>query len=254
MKFLIQALQKADVLSAISVRLTKLTGKSKYPIHPKHLILEKLWFEDQLKKDDKVLDLGCNAGQITLKAAKKVKAIVGLEVDAQLLEVAEGLFKESKLKNVKFLKSDANKKLPFKDGSFTKVLCSDVLEHLDRRDFAIKEMYRVLKKGGLLFLVTDNPNTTWKRIQKRYGLNYYADLDHKYEYPKEEILKALKKNNFEVLDVSTVTYNTPLAPFIDITGGISLSVYKNLRKWRTYMNRRFPNETTGYRITARRIL
>lgn len=174
-------------------------------------------------------------------------------INMNLLSTAEGLLKRSKLKNVKFIKGDANRRLPFKDNSFSKVLCSDVLEHLDNRNFALKEIYRVLKKGGLLLLVTDNPDTSWKRILRKHGLNYYADADHKYEYPKEEILKALKKNNFDVINIDTVTYNTPLAPFIDITGGVSLGIYKNLRKWRAWMNKKFPNETTGFRIIARKI-
>lgn len=253
MKLLIQALQKADILSSASIRLTKLTGKSLYPIHPKHLIPEKLWFEVQLRRDDKVLDLGCNAGQLTLKIAKRVKSVIGLEVDVKLLEVANGFLSQSGAKNVTFIRGDANKSLPFKDNSFNKVLCSDVLEHLDKRNFALKEMHRLLKKNGLLFLVTDNPDTSWKRLQKKYGLNYYADFDHKYEYPQQEIIKVLEKKKFAVLSVAPVTYNTPLAPFIDLVGGISLTAYKKLRKWRATMNIKYPEETTGYRIIAQKI-
>lgn len=253
MKLLVQALQKAEVLSSLSIRLTKLTGKSSYPIHPKHLVLEKLWFEDNLKKTDKVLDLGCNSGQLTLKIAKRVRTVIGVEVDDRLLSLASIALKEKGVKNAKFFKGDANNKLAFKDNSFDKLLCSDVLEHLDKRNFAVKEMYRVLKKGGNLFLVTDNPNTSWKQRLKKAGLNYYADPDHRYEYPKEEIISVLQKNKFKLLSITPVTYNTPLAPFIDLVGGLSLVAYKVLRKWRADMNNKYPDETTGFRIIAQKI-
>lgn len=42
--------------------------------------------------------------------------------------------------------------LPLDDNSFDAVLCTQVLEHLERPGEAVKELYRVLKPGGKLFL------------------------------------------------------------------------------------------------------
>lgn len=44
--------------------------------------------------------------------------------------------------------------LPFLDGSFDGVLCTEVLEHLPEPQRAIDEMYRVLAPGGRLLLTT----------------------------------------------------------------------------------------------------
>lgn len=44
--------------------------------------------------------------------------------------------------------------LPFLDGEFEVILCSEVLEHLHAPEKAISEMYRVLKPGGTLILTT----------------------------------------------------------------------------------------------------
>jgi SAM-dependent methyltransferase len=43
-------------------------------------------------------------------------------------------------------------KLPFADGVFDSVLCTEVLEHLKHPDIAISEMSRVLKRGGNLIV------------------------------------------------------------------------------------------------------
>lgn len=43
-------------------------------------------------------------------------------------------------------------KLPIEDESFDAVLCTQVLEHLQKPNESIKEMYRVLKPGGHLYL------------------------------------------------------------------------------------------------------
>jgi len=44
--------------------------------------------------------------------------------------------------------------LPFASGSFERVLCTEVLEHLHTPQVAIDEMFRVLKSGGELILTT----------------------------------------------------------------------------------------------------
>ena len=45
-------------------------------------------------------------------------------------------------------------KLPFEDGKFDNILCTEVLEHLHSPHLAIAEMKRVLKSGGKLILST----------------------------------------------------------------------------------------------------
>ncbi|MEA3346992.1 MAG: methyltransferase domain-containing protein [Candidatus Auribacterota bacterium] len=45
-------------------------------------------------------------------------------------------------------------KLPFKSESFDSVLCSEVLEHTKDPKQAVKEIYRVLKKNGKLYITT----------------------------------------------------------------------------------------------------
>lgn len=47
-------------------------------------------------------------------------------------------------------------RLPFDDGTFDEVYSRCVLEHLQNPNIALKEMIRVLKRGGKLRLITDN--------------------------------------------------------------------------------------------------
>lgn len=252
MKLIVKMLKKIEYFSAIAVRLTKLTGKSNVPIHPKHLIKTNVWFARHLKKNDLVLDLGCNSGQIAMKIANKVKRINGLEINKNLVKRAQEEAMQKKIRNIEIFQGDANLKFPFKNNYFNKIICSDVLEHLHKRDFALSEIKRVLKYSGILFLVTDNPDTSWKRLQRSLGIFNYADPDHKYEYPKKEIIEKLKKQKFKIISIETITYDTPLKGLIDLTGGISLSLYKMLGKWRQNMVKKHPDDTTGYKIVAQK--
>lgn len=251
-KIFVLFLKKLELGSALSMKLVKLTGKHTHDIHPKHLIKSKIWFENYLNKNDIVLDLGCGIGQTSIRISPKVKKVIGLDNDLKSIKIAKVDANNKKAPNVKFLTADANRKLPFADKYFTKVIASDVLEHLTKRDQALAEIKRVLTSKGIFFLVVDNPDTSWKKLQKSVGLFYYADSDHKYEYPKNQILRILKSKNFRILSVKPVTYDTPLKGLIDLTGGISLNLYKKLRKWRETMIKMHPNETTGYKIVAQK--
>lgn len=71
-------------------------------------------------------------------------------------------------------------KIPFKNGSFDTVLCTEVLEHVPQPDKAMAEMARVLKKGGHLILTApqvwglhDIPYDYYRYTP--YGLRYLAE-------------------------------------------------------------------------------
>ncbi len=67
--------------------------------------------------------------------------------------------------------------LPFRDASFSHILCTEVLEHLPEPQKALDEMRRVLTDGGRLILSTrfifplhDTPDDYYRFT--RYGLKY----------------------------------------------------------------------------------
>lgn len=243
-------LQKLRILSAISIRLTKLTGKSKEAVHPKHLVDERPWYVKCLSSKDIVLDLGCANGQHTLKAAKYVKKIIGVDVNKEELSKAKREANRQKIKNAHFFAASAEEKLKFKDQTFDKVLFLDVLEHLRNRDLALSEVFRVLKERGLLLLAVPNKNTSWKKLQRSVGLNSFADHDHKIEYSKDELPILFKKHRFSVKLIQPIVYDTPLAPVFDFIGGLSLGLYKKLLRWKKDYVGKHPDETTGFEIIA----
>jgi len=245
-------LKKSKNLSALSCRLTKLTGKSRYPLHPKHLaVLEKPWYINEIKSTDFVLDLGCGNGQHTLRVALKCKKIIGVDYDAGNLEIACKIAQERQIKNVQFRKLNLEKKLPFKKNLFNKVLCLDVLEHLVRRKQLLLEMKRVSKPEGLLFISAPNKNTSWKKLQRQLGLNSYSDPDHKKEYSFKEIKAFLKQVGFKIISLKPIVYDTCWAGFIDLIGGISLEWYKKLSLWKKNKVKDSLDESTGFRIKAK---
>ena len=110
----------------------------------------------KLKEGDRILDLGCGVGRhvITAYTLRNIQSI-GIDLSLEDLKEASKRFKsefEEKGNQVKsFGLAAANGQfLPFANQSFEKVICSEVLEHIPDYLAVLKEIYRVLKPGGLL--------------------------------------------------------------------------------------------------------
>ncbi|MEK7581002.1 MAG: methyltransferase domain-containing protein [Patescibacteria group bacterium] len=249
-KLYISALKKIEICSAIAVRLTKYTGKSKVFIHPKHFLNERPWFIKFLAKNDIVLDLGSSSGQNAIKSSNYVKKIVGIEIDKTLLDISRRTIEEKKIKNVKFIEGNLEKKLSFKNKSFDKVIFLDVLEHLIKRDQILSEIHRILKSKGLLIIGVPNKETSWKKAQRSVSMFSYSDPDHKIEFSEAEIKKLLTKHSFHIIQFNYAPYDTPFRGFYDIIGVFSLSLYKKIHEWRAIKSQKNGKEASGFEIVA----
>lgn len=97
--------------------------------------------------------------------------------------------------------------LPWQDGSFATVICTEVLEHLPNPEVALAELWRVLKPGGTLLGTVPNDSPLWKlRFLSRTcpGEEPY----HK-EYRKSE-LRELLATQFEEFSVRMANFTMSL--------------------------------------------
>lgn len=105
-------------------------------------------------KVEKVLDLGCGAGQELLPFLEKTEAFcVGIDVAEGLGKITGETF--GKEKNVAFVRSNGEK-LPFDDASFDVILCRVALPYMNNRE-TIAEVARILKPDGVFLLKTHAP-------------------------------------------------------------------------------------------------
>jgi ubiquinone/menaquinone biosynthesis C-methylase UbiE len=105
----------------------------------------------KLQPGERVLDVGCGPGSLSLPAAGKVGAagsVAGIDASPEMIAVARGKARKKNL-DVDFRVAPVEA-LPFADGEFDAVLSSLMLHHLpgDVRDAGFSEILRVLKPGG----------------------------------------------------------------------------------------------------------
>ncbi|MCK5414121.1 MAG: class I SAM-dependent methyltransferase, partial [Thermoplasmata archaeon] len=82
---------------------------------------------DVVGPEDSVLEIGAGTGNITLHIAPHVRSIVGVDLSAEMVQVARKKCSSMGLSNVEFQVGDAYE-LPFEDGTFDKVVCVNVLQ------------------------------------------------------------------------------------------------------------------------------
>jgi SAM-dependent methyltransferase len=110
------------------------------------------------------LDAGCGDGRYFTVLAGRAPAerIAGCDIAERILETARataavaGLTPELVRANVE--------SLPFEDGAFDLVLCTQVLEHVVDPAAVLRELARVLEPGGTLLLSTDHSRNTVTRV------------------------------------------------------------------------------------------
>ena len=109
------------------------------------------FFLTNLNSDMSVLDCGCGPGSITISLADAIKPgnVVGIDIGPEYVERAKSDAAEQGVSNVSFQEGSVYE-LPFPDGSFDAAFSHAVLTHLSEPVQALKEMYRVLKPGGVV--------------------------------------------------------------------------------------------------------
>ena len=100
-----------------------------------------------------VLDLGCGTGALSLRAARKGATVKGIDVNAQMLEIAKGRAREANLMGcIEFCEMGVAELGTEKTESYDVVMSGLCFSELtaDELLFSLREVRRILKPNGLL--------------------------------------------------------------------------------------------------------
>ena len=98
---------------------------------------------------------------------------MGLDLDKESLRAAAGRLRERALekKSLGAMIHGNTFALPFRDASFHKVVCSEVMEHVHDYRAAARELARVLRPGGRIAVTI--PTATSEHLYLRSGDDYF---------------------------------------------------------------------------------
>lgn len=103
----------------------------------------------------RVLDIGCGDAGVIIALAEAGAEVAGLELDRASLRRGRLRAEEHGVQAV--LSEGIAEALPFADRSLDLVILDNVLEHVTDRPGTLREIQRVLRPGGLLYMVTPKP-------------------------------------------------------------------------------------------------
>lgn len=108
---------------------------------------------DEMFRDKVILDIGCGAGGKTLYyASLGAQYVIGIDPVEHYKAEAEGLARSKGLDKItSFITGDAAQ-MPLESNAVDTIIMNDAMEHVDDPVAVVNECYRVLKKGGRLYV------------------------------------------------------------------------------------------------------
>jgi len=171
----------------------------------------------QMNKDNKsfsIIDLGCGDGRLLYALhisglLHNAKRVVGVDISKERIERMKKIlpFAEAVVADVTDLKEIA-------DSAFDIAISTQVIEHVSDDVKMLREVRRILKAGGYLYISTVVKKCAfWIYYEK--GKGFKLDPTHVREYKsEEEFLKLLSYNGFDILSWRTEDVRYPIIDLI----------------------------------------
>jgi len=145
-------------------------------------------------KEGKVIEIGCGSGYGTklISSYFKPSEIYGIDIDEKMIWLA----KKNRLPHVTFSVGDVAN-LSFKDNSIDGVFDFLILHHIADWKKALDEIYRVLKKGGQVFI----EDASLETFSTPFGrlIKLFTDHPYKSMYQMDELFHYFEKIGFRII-------------------------------------------------------
>jgi SAM-dependent methyltransferase len=130
-----------------------------------------------IEDGDITLDAGCGDGRHSWEVCSRNHSpLVAFDIDAVCVKknkyMLDSLKQQREVEGDYHLLVASVTKLPFKDGSFNRIICSEVLEHIPEDKVALDELIRVLRKDGAIGISVPHhfaESICWKLSREYYG-------------------------------------------------------------------------------------
>ncbi|EPY2276310.1 class I SAM-dependent methyltransferase [Clostridium sporogenes] len=170
-------------------------------IAPNWNVIRSEYFEERLKykilsmtniKDKIVGDLGCGTGFVSLAVANEASIVFSIDNSINMLKELSASASKKDYKNIYPIKSSLDNLAIF-DESLNIVFINMALHHIKDAKKAITEMYRVLKKDGII-VISDvrEHNGEWAKEEM---------FDEWLGFSKEQMTNWLEDAGFENIEI-----------------------------------------------------
>jgi len=146
-----------------------------------------------IRPSDAVIEIGCEAGNL-LAALPPARRIVGVDISLRALADAQRRF-ASLRRTVELFQVDAERGLPFAQGEFDVILCSEMLEHTSDPGAVIRHIHGVAtpQTRVIISVPHERPKVRLKELLHRLGLlRLVGDVEpHRSEWHTQEFSPSM---------------------------------------------------------------
>ena len=177
-----------------------------------------------IKKGERVLDLGCGEGFFAREMAKAGAQVAGTDIAKELI------LRAREKGGAEYFVAPSNKLVFAKDGEFDAAVCVLALQNIEDLSGTLKEVRRVLKKGGRFVFVINHPAF---RVLKRSSWGWDEAAAAQYRRVDGYLSSA---KIFIVMHpgaskaTRTISYHHSLQDFFKALGGAGFAVLR-LEEW-----------------------
>lgn len=149
-----------------------------------------------------ILDIGCGSGTVAIYLANKGNKVLGVDVSRNAIKACRESTKILGFnnKNIKF------EVMSFPEKTITRrfdlIVCSEVIEHLENDNLALKRMFFLLKKNGIAFISTPSKNAPLYRLG--IASSFDNRVGHLRRYSLEELSNKCKVCGFEIIETKKI--------------------------------------------------
>ncbi len=148
-----------------------------------------------IKKNKKILDIGCGAGTIALYCGSKGNNVLGIDISAEAIRAAKKSASFLELNNVKF--ETRNFPVEYPKAKYDLIICTEVIEHLEDDKKALKTIYKLLSPNGIAIISTPSRNAPLYRLGLANGFD--KRVGHLRRYSLENLIELSKQCGFKVV-------------------------------------------------------
>lgn len=144
-----------------------------------------------VNEGDSVLECAAGTAEISIAVSEKASHILCTDMSENMLDVAKEKCRKKGISNIEFAERNIFD-LPEEDETYDVVIAANVLHLVENPENAVKELMRVLKRGGKLLVptfITTNKDGSPMNLIKIYRLFGFNPASH---YTPDSYLQMLK--------------------------------------------------------------
>lgn len=158
----------------------------------------------RFKKGSRLLEIGSGIGQYTTIFAERGFQMLGIDLSGKAVEVAKTNAQMSNFKNIDYFQADVENLDLFEDERFDGVVSFSTLRYVPNLKKALKEIYRVTRKNGVVALDFPNRLCPWfKLLKNKFGVENHI---HDHFYSGRELTSLFKESGFKNIETKTIMY------------------------------------------------